>query len=207
METTKRPRGRPATFDRERALDRAILLFLRHGYEGSSIAMLTEAMGVTPPTLYSAFESKENLYIEALARYQHLEASYSVPLYQAPTSTYVMVEKILRACAVRFADPLGPKGCMIAIGSLRCGPEDQVVVEATSKARTFALERITDRIVQAKERGEIPQESDTEALSRFLTAVVQGLAIQALDGADLRQLNAIVDVALSAWPQNARRLA
>jgi TetR/AcrR family transcriptional regulator, copper-responsive repressor len=200
MDPKKRSRGRPATFDTERALDAATLLFLRHGYEGTSIAMLTEAMGVTPPTLYSAFGSKERLHVEALARYQRLQVSHTAVLYDAPTTTIEFVEKLLRASAAWFASAEGPKGCMIAIGSLRCGPDDQPVVDATRQARTFALERLTARIAQAKESGELPEGCDTEVLSRFVTAVVQGLAIQALDGADLKQLSAIVDVALAAWP-------
>lgn len=200
MKQKKRSRGRPATFDKEQALDAATVLFLQHGYEGTSIAMLTDAMGVTPPTLYSAFGSKEQLYMKTLARYQRLQVEHTVSLYEAPTTTIEFVERLLRASAIWFARTDGPRGCMVAIGALSCGPEDQPIVDATRQARVLALKRLKARITRAKENGEVPADCNAEALSRFITAISQGLAIQARDGADLKQLNAIVDVALAAWP-------
>jgi TetR/AcrR family transcriptional regulator, copper-responsive repressor len=203
MHSIRRSRGRPATFDTELALKEATTLFLRHGYEGTSIAMLTEAMGVTPPTLYSAFGSKERLYGDVLARYQRLQVEHTAPLYDGSLAPFEFVEKLLRGSANYFGSAEGSNGCMIQIGSLQCGPEDHTVAVATQGARKFILERLDKRIEQAINSGELPSSCASKALSRFLTAVIQGMAIQGLDGADVPTLNKIVDVALAAWPRSS----
>lgn len=203
MSQDRKSRGRPATFDRIAALDVATHLFWRHGYEGTSIAMLTEGMGVTAPTLYAAFGSKEDLYRAALAHYgsRYQEAATSAP--HEDGSLYRMVEHLLRETAVRYARPDKPKGCMIATGSLQCGADNTPVVEATAGARAYGLRAFIAQLDQAKLKGELPPDTDSEALARFYAAVVQGMSVQAIDGADLPRLNAIVDVALAAWPAAA----
>jgi TetR/AcrR family transcriptional regulator, copper-responsive repressor len=196
----QRPRGRPATFNRVTALDSAVSLFWRHGYDGTSIAMLTEAMGVTAPTLYSAFGSKESLYCEALDHYQQREARASAPALAESPTVYRMIEGFLRASATRFAATEGGRGCMIVIGAIQCGPDGQDAANATSAARADALARFVALLDVAKAKGEILQETDSDALARFYMAIVQGMAVQATDGADASKLDALVDVALRAWP-------
>jgi len=196
---TKRGRGRPASFDREAALDRAVELFWKHGYEGASIALLTDAMGVTPPTLYAAFGSKEALYGEALARYRRREAQAAAPP-QAGDTLFDLVERFLRDAAQRFAAPGGPRGCMVAVGFLQCGPEGQAAAGAAAAARAEGLALFVAAVDAARARGELPSGVDGAALARFYSAVVEGMAVQAIDGADAAQLDAVVDFALAAWP-------
>lgn len=203
MTDTQRRRGRPATFDREAALEAAVSLFWRHGYDGTSIAMLTEAMGVTAPTLYSAFGSKGALYCAALGHYQQQERRTNAPALARSTTTYRMIEDFLRASAARFTAPDRGRGCMIAIGAIQCGPDGQAAADATGAARADALARFVALLDVAKAKGEIPADTDCEALARFYMAVIQGMAVQATDGADPSQLNALVEVALAAWPSKA----
>jgi TetR/AcrR family transcriptional regulator, copper-responsive repressor len=200
MIDTQRRRGRPATFEREAALDAAVSLFWRHGYDGTSIAMLTEAMGVTAPTLYSAFVSKEALYCAALSRYQQQEAQANAQVLAESSSLYRLVAGFLRASAARFSAPDGGHGCMISIGSIQCGPDAQAAARATAAARADTLARFVAAFEAGKAKGEIPINADSEALARFYTAVIQGMAVQATDGANIDQLNALVEVALAAWP-------
>jgi len=198
--TEIRRRGRPATFDREAALEAAVALFWQHGYEGTSIAMLTEAMGVTAPTLYAAFGSKEALYCDALGRYQQREAQAIAQELGEAGTLGRMVEGFLRASAARFTAGDGPKGCMVAVGSLQHGPDGQAAADATAQARAIALERFVAAVDGAKAGGELPPDTDSAALARFYTAVAQGMSAQAADGADVQALNAVIDLALKAWP-------
>jgi AcrR family transcriptional regulator len=204
MAETKRRRGRPATFDRDSALDAAVALFWRHGYDGTSIAMLTEAMGATAPTLYSAFGSKEALYCESLRRYRERELQAIAQKISESPTVYRMVQVFLRASAIRFSSAEGGRGCMISIGAVQCGPDGQAAADATAAGRAQALEGLIALIDTAKAKGEIPDKTDSEALARFYTAVVQGMAVQATDGASADELNALVDIALSSWPGSER---
>ena len=205
MNEPVRKRGRPATFDQAAALDVAATLFQRHGFDGTSIAMLTEGTGVTAPTLYAAFGSKEELYSRALAHYQQRGRDARISLPYPRSSVYRTVETFLRQAAIRFADPKGPKGCMVATGSLACGTESQSAAETTACARRTSLEAFVVQLEQAKRDGELPVDTDSEALARFYSAVVQGMSVQAIDGADTTNLNALVDIALAAWPKKSPR--
>lgn len=199
MSESSKRHGRPPTFDRLAALDIAVELFWRHGYEGTSIAMLTEGMGVTAPTIYAAFGSKEGLYLEGLARYRRHEQARWQGAMQS--SAYRTVETSLRKIAIQFADPTKPKGCMVAVGLLNCSAEHGTVVEAVAAERNRDLESFITQVEQAKLSGEVPPETNAEALARFYAAVVEGMSVQAIDGATAAQLDGIVDMALAAWPR------
>jgi TetR/AcrR family transcriptional regulator, copper-responsive repressor len=204
MFDAKRSRGRPATFDRDAALNAAVSLFWRHGYDGTSISMLTEVMGVTPPTLYSAFGSKEALYREALTRYRQQETEANAEVLDGSPTVYRMLEGFLRTSASRFTAPEGGRGCMVSVGCVQSGPDGQAAVAATAAARGEALQRFIALLDAAKRKGEIPAETDSVVVARFYTAIVQGMAVQATDGADTGQLNALADFALAAWPGSSR---
>jgi len=197
MGPTGKRRGRPATFDRDAALDAAVELFWRHGYEGASVAMLTEAMGVAPPTLYAAFGSKPALYREAMARY-----AGRGPRDQAapPGSAYETVRRFLHAAAEQFTRPDRPKGCMVATGSLRCGLDAKEAVDTAALLRSKAFARFVGELEKAKGEGELAEAADPIALARFYMAVLQGMSVQAIDGGDAEALHAIADAALTAWP-------
>lgn len=204
MKTAPSPRrrGRPATFDRSAALDAAVALFWRHGYDGTSIAMLTDAMGVTPPTLYSAFGSKEQLYGEALVRYLHHEHTVTGPLWAEQRGARAMLEAYLRAIARRLSAPESGRGCMISIGSVQLSPDAAPAATAAAAMRREGFAQIVAMLERAKSSGELPESADATALARFVLAIVQGIAVQAADGATARQLDAMITVALAAWPSD-----
>ena len=116
------PRGRPREFDVDEALDRALEVFWRKGYEGASLPDLTEAMGINRPSLYAAFGSKEDLFRKALARYAEGPTAYACEALKAPTARAV-VERLLAGTANLLSDPRNPRGCFAVQGALACGEE------------------------------------------------------------------------------------
>jgi TetR/AcrR family transcriptional regulator, copper-responsive repressor len=202
MEETRR-RGRPVTFDRAIAISVVTEMFWRHGYEGTTLAMLTDALGVTAPTLYAAFGSKDQLYRAALANYRRPDEAVARN-EPGPPSIYELVEQFLREKAFQFAGPSRPKGCMVASGMLRGGSEATAAAEATAEVRREALGEFVAMIERSRREGELQATVDCEALARFYTAVIQGMSVQAIDGADTNALHGIVDLALSVWPITLR---
>jgi TetR/AcrR family transcriptional regulator, copper-responsive repressor len=198
--TTPRPRGRPRTFHRQAALEIATKLFWQYGYEGTSIADLTQAMGVTPPTLYAVFGSKEALYAEVLTYYLALSRENNAWMFDRTISTYELLRSYLYKVADFFTDPTRPPGCMIQTASLNCGVENEGAYRIAAAMRAKAFELLNMKIAEAKEAGELPPEADTQALSRFYNAIIQGLSVQAIDGVSAADLKNLVDIALAAWP-------
>lgn len=198
----RRKKGRPATFDREAALEQAIRLFWQHGYDGTSIAMLTEAMGVTPPTLYSAFGSKEQLYREALDTYRHMTQRNAAGLMNKQ-STYEVVEALLRGSAKGFTASDNGRGCMLMIGVIQHGPDSQGPARITKAARVEVAEQFEAILADGRANGELPDSTDIHTLARFYVSFVQGMAAQAIDGASAIELDALVDLAMKAWPSKA----
>lgn len=199
----KRPRGRPRTLDRDEALETALRLFWRHGYEGTSIADLTVAMRVTPPSLYALFGSKEQLYREALDRYGATYGSFAARAFAEEPSARRAVERMLREAIDVYAKSPEPAGCMLASGTLACAPEHASVAADVAGRRQATIAMIKARFDRAVGEGELPPSTKTQALASFYAAVVQGLSIQARDGVGRAALGALVDVALSAWPESA----
>jgi AcrR family transcriptional regulator len=196
----KRPRGRPRALDRDEALETALRLFWRHGYEGTSIADLTAAMGVTPPSLYTVFGSKEQLYREALDRYGATYGSFALRALAEEPSARRAVERILRGAIEVYAGGTAPAGCMLASGAVACAPEHASVAADVARRRLATIAAIKARLDRAASEGELAPSTDTRALASYYAAIVQGLSIQARDGVSRKVLDALADVALSAWP-------
>lgn len=197
--TTPKPRGRPSTFDRQAALAAATELFWQHGYEGTSIADLTAAMGVTPPTLYAAFGSKEQLYREVLWRYLMGEGEPREGLGDDSTA-YDLLSRHLSRLVDLFTDPSKPGGCMLQTAALACAAENEPARAIAASMRAKAFSMLVAKLEWATQVGELPDGTDVQALARFYSAVVQGMSVQAIDGASATDLRAMADIALSAWP-------
>lgn len=194
----RRGRGRPRGFDRDQALERALKTFWRLGYEGASITDLTDAMGVTTPSLYTAFGSKAELYKEALDRYRALTSPASNALTEEPTAKAAFA-RLLRETAAAFSDPENPPGCMISTAVLTCAEENAGVADYARALRDNALETYQSRIEKGMTDGDLPGTADARKLARFYGAVVQGMSVQAQDGADHATLLSIAEAGVSAW--------
>ncbi|MEU3600064.1 TetR/AcrR family transcriptional regulator [Streptomyces sp. NPDC006798] len=193
METRKR--GRPRSFDRDEALRQATRVFFEHGYEAASIADLTRAMGIGPPSLYAAFGDKRALFAEAVDVYQ---AARPLGLDAAPTARAAF-EGLLRSLAADYTDPAHPPGCLVINAALNCADAEVVAdLRARRQASAAAFER---RVQDDVDAGLLPPDTDSAALARFVGAVVQGMSIQARDGAGRTELESVVELALGSWPQ------
>jgi AcrR family transcriptional regulator len=201
-------RGRPREFDQTKALDQALELFWRQGYEGTSIADLRKAIGITAPSLYSAFGSKEQLYRRVLEHYLTGCGRTLADALREEHNTYAAVKRFLLESAQKFAGPKNPRGCLISCAVPTCAPENRAVADIVAAKRMGSLHALRDRFQEAVETGELPRGTDAEQLARFYGAVIQGMSIQALDGAGAKALRGIAETALRAWPErklNSRR--
>lgn len=192
-------RGRPRSFDRDRALRRAMEVFWERGYEGTSLGDLTAAMGINRPSLYAAFGCKEELFQEAIALYDAVEGRIaSRALEEAPTAR-AAVEGMLRANVAVFADPQKPSGCMIVNSSIVGRPDNAQIRAFLARCRGGSVAALRDRLERGVAEGDIPGGADTAAMADFYTTVLQGLSIQARDGASRERLESIIESAMSAW--------
>jgi len=198
-----KPRGRPLSFDREQALDQAMRVFWQRGYEAASIAELTAAMGITAPSLYTAFGDKERLFLEAVDRYAAGPGGgYTRALAEAPTA-YLAIRRCLEEAAEELTRPCHPKGCMVAMAATNCTAASAHIKEALAKRRAAADDGVRCRIQQGIRDGELPADTDAEALTNFYATVFRGMSMQATDGASREALLAIAAAAMRAWPHAA----
>lgn len=197
---SSRTRGRPKTFDRALALSAATELFWRHGYDGTSINDLTGAIGCTPPTLYALFGSKQSLYREVLQEYERRGDATRAPKLAASKTVYQAIETVLRLSAEHFSQPGKPLGCLLTTASQYCAAENIDIERMLTEKRKESLNALAHMMRHARDSGELPQDAAPEALARFYLAIVQGMSVQAKDGAGREELDAIVSTALQAWP-------
>ena len=181
----KTRRGGPRTFDRDEAIDIAMRLFWKHGYEGVSLNDLTAAIGVAPPSLYSAFGSKAGLYRETLDRYLGLPRA--LQNIKSTTTLQETVEAMLHKAIDAVTDPAAERGCMISSGMIQCGPDHAEL------ARELAERRNEMRDMIAETLGRWLDPDRAISLARYLVAVLQGLSIQARDGASRQELRQVSD--------------
>jgi AcrR family transcriptional regulator len=192
-------RGRPRSFDRAAALEAAMLLFWRHGYEGASIARLADAMGVNAPSLYAAFGAKDQLYRESLQLYLGGMGDIGVSRLNEAKTAQEGVRAVLAAAAIAFTRPGYPPGCMVGVGSLRCAEENRIVAEETAALRKRSQAAFLQRLRQAVKARELPRGTDLVAIADFYSSVIEGMSVQAQDGASRARLQHIGDMAMRAW--------
>ena len=200
-ETTTAARGRPRGFDRDAALDAALTEFWRHGYEGTSIAVLTKAMGVNPPSLYAAFGDKRQLFSAAVQRYADTHGSYGAKALAEPTA-HEAVRTLLRLAAAEYAAAGHPPGCLVIDGATNTTEASRDVAEELRGYREATKKALAEKIAADVRAGLLPAGTDATALATFYAAVIQGMSTQARDGADEAALQRVADVALLAWPRS-----
>lgn len=193
--------GRPLSFDRDTALERAMMVFWRFGYEAASLQELTSAMEITPPSLYAAFGDKEKLFLEAVERYSSKSCDAMDCLFaQAPTARDA-VERMLQSSAVEITCPSHPPGCLVVTAATNCSASAEHVQDAMAQRRTDVEEKIRRRIERGITEGDLPSNTDAAGLTLFYTTVMHGMSTQARDsGGNRDKLLAIAATAMRAWP-------
>ncbi|MHB8254429.1 MAG: TetR/AcrR family transcriptional regulator [Acidiferrobacter sp.] len=196
-------KGRPRQFDRNAALEIAMTLFWRYGYEGTSVAHLGQAIGITPPSLYAAFGTKENLYVESVDLYVSTVAMPAIQALNTTNNAKDAIKRFLRLSAKQFTCGVGwGAGCMIASGDLVYAPERAFITKKLADLRAKAEHIICARLKQGVQDKHLPQSTDTTRLAAYFATIIQGMSVQARDGASVSKLYAISDIAIRAWPEN-----
>jgi AcrR family transcriptional regulator len=193
------PLGRPREFCTELALAAALKVFWRKGFDGASMADLTEAMGINKPSLYCAFGNKEELFKKALDLYEREKLAYIDQALAAPTA-YEVAERLLLGCCDCYADPETP-GCMGVNSVLANGGVASEAVREELVRRKLGIEtKLKLRFKRAQAEGDLASDCDPESLALFLFTLANGMAVQASTGVDRATLRKVVASALTAWP-------
>lgn len=194
------PRGRPREFCIDHALAQALKIFWEKGYEGASLTDLTEAMGITRPSLYAAFGNKESLFRKALDLYEREKMDYIGKALEQPTARKVAETMMRGALENVTGGEGGPHGCLRVIASVACGEEAQSIRCEIMERTRAGKEALAARFKRAQDEGELRADIDAEGLTRVLIAYLQGISVQANMGEPREELDRLVDTALQLWP-------
>jgi TetR/AcrR family transcriptional regulator, copper-responsive repressor len=198
MTAQKSPLGRPREFDRAVALEQALLLFWEHGYEATSIASLTKAMGVGAPSLYSAFGSKRELFDEVVQVYGRQHHSFIAKALLEEPTLEAGIGRMLREAADNYTRSDLPRGCLVVSAAVNCTSTE--VQDALRRLRSSEVDALERLVAAAIGRGELREGTDARAVAVFISAFMQGMAARARDGSHRSELQAAAALALGAIP-------
>jgi len=191
--------GRPRGFAENEALDAAMTVFWEKGYEGSTLADLTEAMRINRSSMYATFGDKEALFRLAIARYAEGPAAYVREALEQPTVRSV-VEALLRGALGLLTDPSNPRGCLSVQGALACGSDAEPMKQALIEWRKQGEADIQKRLQRARKEGDLAKDVDPGDLARYISTVLTGLAVQAANGSTRAEMTRLVDMVLRFMP-------
>ncbi|MGV3582427.1 MAG: TetR/AcrR family transcriptional regulator [Methylophilus sp.] len=198
--TTTRTLGRPRKFDKDRALDTAMRVFMQKGYEATSITDITEALGINRPSVYAAFGNKEALFAQALTRYIQGPIAYLGEVLSEKTSRDVVRELLMKSVELMISCAEQPRGCLAVQSSisseLAAAGIQQHIVNGLSQIEI----NIKNRFDRAIDEGDLPKDTDSWLLTKYVTTLHKGLSIQATNGTSEEELRGIVEIALKCWP-------
>ncbi|MGW0629000.1 TetR/AcrR family transcriptional regulator [Streptomyces sp. NPDC002758] len=192
-------RGRPRSFDRETALEKAVRAFWEHGYEATSVSDLTRIMGIGAPSLYAAFSDKRSLFEEAVRVYDGTYGAFPQRALKEEPTARAAVERLLREAATEFTDPGRPHGCLVIHAATNCATPE--IENSLRRRRNADIAAIESRIAGDVACGALPPGTDAAALARHVGAVFQGMSQQARDGASRAELEAVAEITMAIWPR------
>jgi len=197
-----RKTGRPLSFDRDVVLKKAMLTFWRYGYETTSISDLTAAMGVTAPSIYTAFGDKKRLFLEAMQLYAGSPEDLERSLGDAETARDAVFTMLISA-AEAFTGKDTPRGCLLASATASGSKDSAEVQQAVAQVRHRIANQLRKRIEHDVKVGILPRDTQASTLADLSIALIQGMSVLARDGAQRKALTVMIDMAMSAWPDNA----
>jgi AcrR family transcriptional regulator len=195
----RRTVGRPRSFDADEALDRAVRVFWRNGYGGTSLQDLTKAMRINSPSLYAAFGNKEDLFRKVIDRYDCGPAGYTREALERPTAREV-VERLLKGAVDLLTDPQNPGGCLMVQAALTSGRASETARRELAGRRAAGVAALRRRFRRAIAESDLPAGSDAATLARFVATAMHGMAVQAATGASRKELRRVCEMFLRAWP-------
>lgn len=188
-------RGRPREFDREQALLQALDVFWQRGYEPASVAQLCTAMGIKPPSLYAAFGNKAELFLEAAEYYEKTFWSEAKRAIEAEEDVRVAITNFFLAAAAILTSTSAPCGCLVVLAAVNVSVESQPVMDTLWQLRQNSRETFTRRLARAKHERQLAADADVPALAATLYALIEGMSLQARDGATQAELEKIARTA------------
>ncbi|WP_371917060.1 TetR/AcrR family transcriptional regulator [Streptomyces sp. IMTB 2501] len=196
---TVKGRGRPRSFDRATALEKALMAFWEHGYEATSVSDLTRIMGIGAPSLYAAFGDKRTLFEEVVRVYSDTHGAFGDRAIAEEPTARAAVERMLREAAAEYTDPEHPYGCLVVHAATNCtSPEVEQLLRERRNANMAAL---ASRVRADIAAGLLPAGTDAAVLARHTGAMIQGMSQQARDGASRGELEALAEIAMAIWPR------
>ena len=197
-------RGRPPAFNHDDALEKAMQAFWTFGYEGTSMAALIEAMDMNKPSIYAAFGNKEALFNQVLDKYVSGPSAFVKEAMAEPTS-YLVAKTFLTKAVALLTQHQHPRGCMIVQGALSCGPEAEMMKKKLIAYRANLEEGLKQRFDLAKDDRDLPENTNTTALAKYVATIHQGISVQASSGVSKDALMDIIDIAMQNWPVNTKK--
>ncbi|MCM3629088.1 TetR/AcrR family transcriptional regulator [Paenibacillus glycanilyticus] len=194
------PRGNFRAFNLDEALDRALKVFWERGYEGSSLTVLTKALGISRPSLYAAYGNKEELFQKVLDRYEVGPMMFRTNALQESTAQAV-AERLLYGTIDNITNEGNPKGCLFVQAALSCGEESEDIRQELNLRRASTEKVLVKRFEEAIDEGDLPSHTNPECLARYVTTVQHGLSVQATGGSTREELLEVVNMAMRAWPK------
>lgn len=175
-------------------------VFWEHGYEAASISDLTAAMGISPPSLYTAFGDKAQLFLEAIERYGKGPGGFGQRALDEEPTARRAVHRLLNEAADELTRDCHPLGCMMVMATTNCSVAAEHIQTALVKRRALGVAMMQARIQRGIDEGELPAATDAGTLANFYATVYQGMSMQAKDGATRASLLASVEMAMRSWP-------
>lgn len=195
----KRRRGRPKCFDEQEALQKAMMLFWKYGYEATAMSDLTKALNLTAPSIYSTFGDKSQLFHACLDYYLKHEACSLDLIFQQAETAKVAIELYLYENLKKLLQQDKPTGCMLVTATMNCSEQHQPLQHDLLLKRQQVKEKIYQRLQQGVEDGDLSSDADIQAMKDYYSTVIQGLTMQARDGVAIEQLENVVTLALKTW--------
>lgn len=191
-------RGRPPGFDRTAALDTALELFWKYGYDATTTRTITTAIDIEAPSLYTAFGSKRELFAQVVDRYKHTYHGYMARALAEEPTLRAGIARLLKDAADSYTRPNKPRGCLIINAAVNCTRPE--IAQLLSDERAKSLKQLENAISRAIAHGELDAAADAHTLALYTSVVMQGMATHARDGATRNELRATAALAATAWP-------
>ncbi|OZC67410.1 TetR family transcriptional regulator [Rhodococcus sp. 15-725-2-2b] len=191
-------RGQGRKFDVDSALDKAMFAFWEHGYEGTSVSMLTGAMGINPPSLYSAFGGKEGLFFAAVDRYLATRGDFMARAFAEEPQAAKLISRLLYDAAVHYTDDSCPGGCLIISSAVGVTDTNRGIADRLRDMRNANVALLSERISENIADGILPPSWEPVDVAELIGVIIQGMSQRARDGATRGQLERVADRTLAS---------